>query len=173
MSKEGEILKIKMVAIETVKPYDTNPRIISEAAVDRVANSIREFGWRQPIVVDDDDVVIVGHTRLQAAQKMGLEEVPIHVADGLSKDQVRALRIADNKTHELSGWDEDLLGRELQELSESNVDVSLSAFDDAEVKKLLEALNPTPPDDFQSFGDDISTDHKCPKCGYEWSGKSK
>lgn len=88
--------------VEMVHPYDKNPRNISQEAVDKVAASIKEFGFQQPIVVDDNMVVIVGHTRLKAAKQLGLKWVPVTVAKGLTDEQIRAYRLADNKTNEFT-----------------------------------------------------------------------
>ena len=96
-------------------PYEHNPRHNDEA-VEAVARSIREFGFRQPIVVDEEGVIIVGHTRWKAARQLGLEEVPVHVAEGLTPEQARAYRLADNQTATLAEWDLDLLPMELSEL---------------------------------------------------------
>src|SRR5438874_3722223 len=98
--------------IASVRPYDQNPRI-NDPAVDAVVASIKEFGFRQPIVVDEQGVIIVGHTRYKAALKLGMTEVPVHVAVGLSPEQARAYRIADNQTNRLSEWDFDKLPLEL------------------------------------------------------------
>jgi len=118
-------MQVKQVAIDKVVPYDQNPRK-NGAAVDVVVASLREFGWRQPIVVDSEMTVIVGHTRLMAAKQLDLKKVPVHVADGLPPEQVRAYRIADNKTNEAAEWDEDLLGLELDELALANFDHRLT-----------------------------------------------
>ena len=96
-------MKIELRKLSEIKPYPGNPRV-NDAAVAAVAASIREFGFRQPIVVDEDGVIIVGHTRWKAARKLGLETVPVHVAMGLTPAQVKAYRLADNKTGELSDW---------------------------------------------------------------------
>ena len=101
-------MKVEMWTLDRVKPYDKNPRL-NDNAVDAVVNSIEQFGFRQPIVVDSDGIIIVGHTRFKAAQKMGLTKVPIHIAKDLSADAIKAYRIADNKTGELAEWDFDLL----------------------------------------------------------------
>src|SRR6266851_3910808 len=101
-----------MRPLASIRPYENNPRI-NEAAVDAVAASIRQFGFRQPLVVDEAGVIIVGHTRYKAALKLGLTEVPVHVAVGLSPTQAKAYRIADNQTAQLSGWDDDKLVQEL------------------------------------------------------------
>ena len=94
-------MQIEIRDIATIRPYDRNPRD-NDDAVDAVAASIRQFGFRQPIVVDDLGVIICGHTRYKAALKLGLRQVPVHVAKDLTPDQVRAYRIADNKTAELA-----------------------------------------------------------------------
>ncbi len=122
--------------IESVKPYANNPRI-NDNAVDAVAASIKEFGFRIPIVVDADNTIICGHTRLKAAQRLNLNKVPVHVAHDLSPDQVRALRIADNQTAQLSSWDFDLLPIELSALQDADFDISLIGFSEEELAKLL------------------------------------
>src|SRR6516225_9625570 len=94
---------VEMRAIARIRPYENNPRV-NDAAVDAVAASIKAFGFRQPIVVDQEGVIIVGHTRYKAALKLGLEEVPVHVAVGLSPAQAKAYRLADNQTATFSAW---------------------------------------------------------------------
>ena len=106
-------MKITSIPVTQLKPYDRNTRRIEPEAIDKVAASIQEFGWRQPIVVDPQYVVIVGHVRLLAAKKLGLREVPVHVAENLSPQQVRAYRLMDNRSHEETSWDTDLLEQEL------------------------------------------------------------
>lgn len=129
-------MKIELRKLTDIRPYEGNPRI-NEAAVDAVARSIREFGFRQPIVVDGDGVIICGHTRWKAAQKLGLETVPIHVARDLSPAQIKAYRIADNQTAQLAEWDFDLLPIELHELQGMDFDLGLLGFDQDELAKLL------------------------------------
>jgi len=118
-------------------PYARNAREISQSAVDKVAASIKEFGWRQPIVVDAQDVIIVGHTRLRAAQKLGLAVVPVHVATNLTPAQVKSYRLLDNRSHEEATWDLELLASELAELQASDADLMLTGFDQDEIDKLL------------------------------------
>jgi len=130
-------MKIEMRKLSDVKPYEQNPRI-NNAAVDSVAASIKEFGFRQPLVVDKVGVIIIGHTRWKAAQKLGLEKVPVHVAD-LPLEKARALRIADNKLHELSEWDFELLPLELKDLQSADFDINLLGFGSEELEKLLGA----------------------------------
>ena len=117
--------------IATVIPYEKNPRK-NDQAVGAVAESIRQFGFRQPIVVDAQGVIIAGHTRLKAAQLLGLPKVPVHVAKELTPEQVRALRIADNKLHELAQWDVGILASELEGL----VGMEALGFDENELKEI-------------------------------------
>ena len=119
-------------------PYDRNPRI-NDAGVEAVMASIREFGFRQPIVVDPQGVIIVGHTRHKAALKMGLETVPVHVAEGLTDAQIRAYRIADNQTATFSEWDDDKLALELLELSTLDYDLDLTGFTADEIASYIES----------------------------------
>ncbi len=129
-------MKIDLRPISDIRPYENNPRL-NDDAVDAVAHSIREWGFRQPIVVDGDGVIVCGHTRYKAAQKLGLEKVPVHVANDLTPEQVRAYRIADNKTAELAEWDMDLLAVELGALRELDVDLASLGFDEDELAKLF------------------------------------
>lgn len=105
-------MKVELVDIGRAIPYARNPRR-NEMAIAKVAASIKEYGFRQPIVVDEEMVIIAGHTRLQAAQQLGLKKIPVHIATGLTPVQVKAYRLADNRTHEDSQWDEELLAIEL------------------------------------------------------------
>jgi DNA modification methylase len=128
---------VVMWNIECVIPYARNSRKIPERAIDKVAASIKEFGWRVPIVVDKDGVIICGHTRLLAARKLGLEQVPVHVADNLTPAQVKAYRLMDNRSHEETDWDLDLLGPELEELAGLDFDLELTGFDPHEIDSFL------------------------------------
>ena len=133
-------MKIEWKKIDDVLPYGKNPRR-NKKAVDAVASSIKQFGWKQPLVIDASGVIIAGHTRFLAAQKLGLEKVPVVVAKELSADQVRAYRIADNKTNELAEWDVGLLSEELKELSDAGWNnLSDLAFSQMELDNLLSPL---------------------------------
>lgn len=152
-------MKIELRNMTAIKPYPNNPRI-NDDAVDSVAVSIKEFGFRQPIVVDVEGVIICGHTRFKAAQKLGLEKVPVHVAKDLSPEQIKAYRIADNKTAELAEWNYDLLPIELADLQACNYDLGLLGFDPDDLAKLLNPdLNEglTDPDDVPSPPDEAIT----------------
>ena len=155
-----------MVETDRIVLYARNPRK-NTAAVDKVAASLREFGFRQPIVVDRDMTVIAGHTRLLAAKKLGLTEVPVHIAEGLTETQIKAYRIADNRIGAEASWDADLLKLEMTDLHNFGMDVALTGFDAGELEKIMyDELNP---EQFDSYGEDIETNHECPKCGYKWS----
>jgi DNA modification methylase len=133
MSKQ---FNVEIRSIETIRPYENNPRI-NDAAVDAVAASLKEFGFRQPIVVDSDGVIVCGHTRYKAAQKLGLAKVPVHIAKDLSPEQVKAYRIADNKTADLAEWNYEILPIELSELMAGGFDLDLLGFDEKELTQLL------------------------------------
>ena len=114
--------KIVYLALDQIKPYENNPRINDEA-VDKVARSIQDFGFRSPIIVDKDNVIIAGHTRLKDSYQLGLKEAPVIIADDLTEEQVNALRLVDNKTSEFAKWDFEKLEEELL-----NIDLDLTAF---------------------------------------------
>ena len=125
--------------LERLIPYARNPRK-NDSAVATVAASLKEFGWRQPIVVDEEMVILAGHTRLEAARQLGLSTAPVHVARGLTPAQARAYRLMDNRASENAEWDEALLGLELGDLQGDGFDLGLTGFDDAELNRLLAAL---------------------------------
>lgn len=129
-------MKITTVAINEVIPYARNPRK-NEDAITKVSASLKEYGWQQPIVVDADMVIIAGHTRLEAAKRLKMETVPIHIADKLTEAQVKAFRIADNRVSQEADWDLDLLKVELGDLEGLEFDLSLTGFDDDELNSLM------------------------------------
>ena len=118
-------------------PYENNPRV-NDYAVKKVLESIKEFGFRNPILVDADMVIIAGHTRREASILAGLTEVPYIVADDLTPEQVKAYRIADNKLAELAVWDEDLLREELFSLQEAEFSLEVMGFTEMDLTKLFE-----------------------------------
>jgi len=132
-------MKVELLDLKKLVPYARNPRITAHA-VDKVAASIKEFGFRQPIVVDSEMVIIAGHVRYQAAQKLGLKKVPVHVADGLSAEQVKAYRIADNRTGEDAQWDNEMLSLELADLDNMQFDKAVLGFEAAELEQLQKSL---------------------------------
>lgn len=129
-------MKIQTVATTEVIPYARNPRK-NEDAIAKVSASLKEYGWQQPIVVDADMVIIAGHTRLEAAKRLKMEKVPIHIADKLTEAQVKAFRIADNRVSQEAEWDMDLLKIELGDLEGLEFDLSLTGFDDDELNALM------------------------------------
>ncbi|MDL2257572.1 ParB N-terminal domain-containing protein [Eubacteriales bacterium OttesenSCG-928-K08] len=129
----NRINKVVMLKTSDIVPYENNPRINDES-VKYVANSIKEFGFRQPIVIDKDNVIIAGHTRLKAAILIGLQEVPCIVADDLTKNQAAAYRLADNKVGEASSWDYVALEIELSALC----DYSMPDYGFLDMSELLE-----------------------------------
>jgi len=152
-------MKIELRPIDQIKPYPGNPRQ-NDQAVEAVAASLKEYGFRQPIVVDADGVIIVGHTRFKAAQKLGLAKVPVHVATDLTPAQVKAYRIADNATNEIAEWNYELLPIELSALQEMNYDLGLLGFDDEELKRIMSGdveQGLTDPDDIPAPPDAATT----------------
>jgi len=129
-------MKIKKIKIEEIIPYARNPRV-NAVSVDKVASSIREFGFRQPLVLDENYSILAGHTRLLASKKLGLKEVPVHIANGLSEAQKKAYRIMDNRSSEDSEWDEELLSLELMDLQEYEFDLGMTGFTNEELTALL------------------------------------
>jgi ParB-like chromosome segregation protein Spo0J len=130
--------------VEELRAYDKNPRR-NDDAVEYVANSIREFGFKVPVVIDEHDTIVCGHTRVKAAVKLGMGEVPCIVADDLTPEQIKAFRLADNKVGELAMWDWDLLSDEMEELDELGIDMSdfgfLSIDDDEEPQEAPQDLS--------------------------------
>ena len=154
-------MNIIEMKLSEIKPYEKNPRR-NDDAVDAVANSIREFGFKVPIVVDDKNEIVCGHTRYKAAKKLGLEVVPCVIADDLTPEQIKAYRLADNKVGELAEWDFDLLPDELGEIH--GLDMSDFGFANIEGSDV----------DFDDFFEEAPTKEKepkkvkCPHCGEEF-----
>lgn len=151
-------MQVDIRPIDSIKPYPNNPRQ-NDCGVDAVADSLKEFGWRQPIVVDEDGVVVVGHTRLKAALKLGMTEVPVHVAFGLTPSQLQAYRIADNQTATLSAWDDDKLTAELMDLQKQGFDLDLTGFGSEQLNELMNVPTDglTDPDEIPSPPDEAIT----------------
>jgi len=152
-------MQIENRPIDTIRPYDKNPRN-NDTAVQAVADAIRTYGWRQPIVVDKDGVIIAGHTRLKAARLLGLAEVPVHVAHDLSPEQAKAYRLADNRLNEIATWDAELLPGELIELKDLGIDLAMLGFTTEELGEILAPQgNPglVDPDDVPAPPDEATT----------------
>ena len=128
-------MQVKMRPINELIPFEKNPR--KNQKVGKIAQSIKEYGFTQPIVVDEEDVVIIRHTRLMASKELGLKKVPV-VTQKLNDEQIKALRIADNRLNEDSEWDYFLLGDELKELLDLQFDLELTGFEKTELENLLD-----------------------------------
>jgi ParB-like chromosome segregation protein Spo0J len=160
-------LKHKSWPIDKLIEYANNPRK-NDHAVDKIAEAIKFFGFRIPIIAKSDGTVVDGHLRLKAARKLGLTKIPVMLADDLTDEQIRAFRISVNKMSELADWDEDLLRAELLDLQGIEFDMSLLGFD-------LEELDDLLLEDSQPVASEkeinSETDHprkSCPQCGYEF-----
>lgn len=151
----AEEMKVVMMPIGMIVPYENNPRN-NENAIDAVANSIREYGFKKPILVDEQHVILAGHTRRLAALKLGLKEVPCVIVTDLDETKKKAFRLADNRTSEFSTWDDDLLKAEMRKAVD--VDFSEFGFELGDVEKIVQ----------EEVG--VKT-HRCPKCGCEWTAR--
>lgn len=151
-------MECTLIDISKIKPYENNPRK-NKKAVGVVAKSIQDFGFKVPIVVDANNVIICGHTRYAAAKKLGIDKVPCVVADNLSEEQVKAFRLADNQVAEMSTWDEDMLAIELAKL---DIDMQEYGFC---IDKALQAGQEISVDDFG----DSTFKYECPCCGFKFS----
>jgi len=141
-------MKIINLKIDVLKPYDKNPRKNKEA-VKYVAESIKEFGFKQPIVIDKNNVIVCGHTRLLAAKQLGLKEVPCILADDLTEEQINAYRLVDNKTNEFAEWDYELLNEELFNLP--SLDMELFGFEEKKEEQIAEEDNYEEPEQLESI----------------------
>lgn len=166
-------MQIQEVETDKLVPYDRNPRV-NDHAVAAVAKSIREFGFRQPIVTDENLTVLVGHTRLKAAKELGLSVVPVHVAEGLTEAQKKAYRLADNKLNEMAEWDTERLAIELESLRLDEFDLNLTGFSEGELFAMLEEAGTKIIQGSKEYGEEDFSEfeHTCPKCGFEFNGKA-
>lgn len=129
-------MEVLNFSISDLKPYENNPRVIDDEAIEKVATSIREFGFKVPILIDKENTIIAGHTRLEASKKLGLTEVPCIKIEDLTDEQIRAFRLADNKVAEYSDWDFEKLELELAELKEiDTLSLGFADFDGIEESK--------------------------------------
>lgn len=164
-------MKIEYKKIDDLKPYARNPRK-NDDAVDYVANSIKEFGFIVPVVIDNKNVIVAGHTRYKAAKKLGIEDIPCIIADDLTEKQINAFRLIDNKTQELSSWDYGKLIEELTGLVD-DIDMTQFAFapigedknDGTEATQDLDEGEELSLDDFS----DESFNCTCPCCGFKFN----
>lgn len=152
-------MNIEYIKLENIKPYKNNPRKNDEA-VEYVVNSIKEFGFKNPVILDKDNVIVCGHTRYKAAKELGLKEIPCIIANDLSKEKIKAFRLTDNKVAEKSEWDLELLSNELDEILDLNMEEF--GFDK------LETINWDSVDklDDISYDEPLKDTLECPNCKY-------
>lgn len=159
-------MKINYKSIDEISEYENNPRN-NEDAVICVAESIEKYGFKVPIIIDNNGVIVTGHTRYKAAKKLGMEKVPCIVADDLSEEQVKAFRLADNKVAEKAEWDFSLL---LEELKELDIDSGLTGFEDWEIENIMNPFDEAKAEEFFEEAEKKEQEPKmvqCPCCG-EW-----
>lgn len=157
-----------MIPTTAIYPYTKNPRV-NKNAVDKTATSIKEFGFRQPIVVDENMIIIAGHTRLLAAQKLNLTHVPVYIVTDMTPDKIKAYRVADNRVAQESSWDNTLLSGELQDLRGMNFDLTFTGFDLPEISHLLGEIE-FKADTIDNQGKlDEKKRITCPACKHEFS----
>lgn len=150
-------MEIKMMKVDDLKPYENNPRF-NDDAVEYVARSIKEFGFKVPIVLDKNNVIVAGHTRYKASMELGLKEVPCIIADDLTDKQIQAFRLADNKVGEKSEWDYELLSDELNDI----LDINMKDFGFLDIDKDIEWDNSILEDNTTNKDDELY--YECPYC---------
>lgn len=163
-------MQIKEIDINKIKVYENNPRI-NDKAVKYVANSIKKFGFLVPIVIDKDNIIVCGHTRYLASKELNLKTVPCIRAENLTEKQIKAFRIADNKVHEKSSWNNDLLKEELTQLQDFGFNLEELGFLDFELDYIFGEES-----DIDSlFAEHENKENKkekkviCPECGHEFA----
>lgn len=175
--------EIQLVEPDSLIPYHNNPKEHPEWQIDKLASSIKAYGFDQPIVVDNGNEIIKGHGRLKAAKKIGLDEVPVIKREDLSNAQAKASRIADNKTHMDTGWDMESLALEFEEIEDEGLDPTLTGFEDEEYSAIIEEQDFDIDEFFEAeedgeFVDDVDEDDgggpppgevECPECGHHFA----
>lgn len=157
-------MKITDKKISTLKPYKLNAKRHPQSQIDGLAESIKRFGFTQPVVLDKAGTIIIGHGRVEAAKAAGIKSVPCVIMSDLTADEVRALRLIDNRISE-TGWDQEVLKIELADLG-----FELAPFS-VDFSNLIPRLEEEEaPKSFKEVGYGIETQHECPKCHYQWSG---
>ena len=163
-------MEIVYKKVNDLIPYINNSRTHSEEQVNQICASINEFGFTNPILIDEKDSIIAGHGRLMASKKLGMEEVPCIVLSGLTEAQKKAYIIADNKMALNAGWDFNLLSLELENLKELDFDLELTGFSADEIDGLLSTNEDIENNDYeeQDLKENNTQLHKCPECGCEF-----
>lgn len=163
--------KIEVWPVEKLRPYERNARTHSPEQVEKIAASMTEFGFTNPILVDSQSGIIAGHGRLEAAKRLGLNEVPVIILDHLSEAQRRAYILADNRLALDAGWDFELLGQELAALDSDGFDLSIAGFSNSEIEEMTVGtmFEPSKEENQENSGDKKTI--KCPECSHEFSPK--
>lgn len=151
-------MEIIIKKIGDIIPYENNPRKNDEA-VEYVANSIREFGFKNPVIIDKNNVIVAGHTRVKAAERLGIEEIPCIMADDLTEEQVKAFRLADNKVGEIAEWDFEMLDLELLDIDMDMTDFGFEFEEEVDINKFFEDI----PEESQDRKEKKLI--TCPHCG--------
>jgi ParB-like chromosome segregation protein Spo0J len=172
-------MKIEQIATDKLIPYARNAKRHDAAQVSKLAGSIREFGFNNPVLIDKDNGIVAGHGRVMAAQKLELKTVPCIRLGHLTDTQRRAYILADNRLAEIGGgWDEEMMALELGDLRELDFDLNLIGLDNDKIESILnppEPMNEAPPESSaeEINVDGFSMDHKCPRCGFEFDSKNE
>ena len=169
----NKMLAIKYIQVADLMPYAKNSRTHSEEQIAQIAGSIREFGFTNPVLIDEQSGIIAGHGRVLAARKLGMEHVPTITLHGLSDTQKRAYIIADNKLALNAGWDDELLALEFEELDSDGFDLLIAGFDALELANLFDdGVRSAPESSTQEIDPgDYKMGCTCPKCGFEFNDK--
>ena len=163
-----KITPAKWWALSEIKEYPRNPRTHPPAQIELLASLLNKYGPDQDIVVDEKGEILKGHGRKLAAAKCGWQSYPVVQRFGLSDAEKIAMRIEDNQLALLSGWDNELVRGEIAVLQKGGYDLALLGFGEAQLVSFTTTVGP--PGAFQEFGEDLPTEHECPRCGYRWSG---
>lgn len=166
--------RARRLSVEQLYPYALNAMMHTNEDVDLVASAIRRFGWTVPVIVRKNGEIIAGHARVMAARRLGLTEVSgIEIADDEWTEEDRIeYGIWDNQSARRGVWSKEQLKVNLDRLKSAGRDIGATGFDPKTLVSFTASLGPTPPTEFQAFGENLATEHSCPECGYRWSGKA-
>lgn len=157
-------LKLEYIDPRLLIAYENNSRVHSADQIDRIKRSIEEFGFINPVIIDENNTIVAGHARVESAVDLGLSEVPTISVEHLTEAQIKAYVIADNRLAELSSWDNEILKFELDWLKDNDFDIDLTGFEDITFDEPMEYDEI---DSFESF-DEEELEHECPRCGYQF-----
>jgi len=155
--------------IDEIRPYKDNPRV-NKDAITVVKNSLSKFGWQQPLVLDKNNEIVVGHTRYYAAIELGMKKIPCLIADDLNDEKIKAYRIMDNKSSEYASWNYGLLTKEMQDILESGgLDLTFTGFSNNEIDNMIDDINVELEDESSVARMDELNLITCPDCGHKFS----